>query len=168
MANKQLAAAVLGLGVAWSVHAGEPEAYGGVAADALTTGAALTMPGVVETNPLGWATVPLRLMVLEHAKTLPREEAQPVMDAVSASGWGAAANNLLVLAGASGAGPVVGIVVGYAIWQRGETEREFWRLCAVHKQLATGRRLTCQFKAWEPSVAQAHPAVWQSRSRARG
>jgi hypothetical protein len=91
--------------------------------------------------------------VIEHAKTLPREEGQPLMDAVSATSWGAAANNLLMLAGASAAAPVVGIAVGYAIWKRGENEREFWNLCAVHKQMDP--QVTCQFRAWKPQEVMA-------------
>lgn len=145
--KKPIAAAVL-LAAASLAHAGEQQAYGGLAADALTTGAALAMPGMTETNPLGWATFPIRLAIIEHAKMLPREEGQPLIDMTSASGWGAAANNLLALAGAGPVGAVVGIAVGYAVWKSGETEREFWHMCAAEKQADPAMK--CEFRAWTP------------------
>jgi hypothetical protein len=146
--RKQLSALAISIAMVSAAAAGEGEAYVGTAADALTTGAALTAPGLGEANPLGWATLPIRMAVIEHAKTLPREEGQPIMDAVSASSWGAAANNLLMLAGATSVAPVIGIAVGYAVWKKGETEREFWRLCAVHKQFDP--QVKCNFRAWKP------------------
>ena len=155
--NKQLVTAALSLAIASTAAAGESPAYGGIAADAITTGIALSVPGIVETNPLGWATVPIRLAVMEHAKSLPREEGQPIMDALSAGGWGAAVNNLLVLAGTGAAGPVVGLVVGYAVWKSGAQEREFWQMCAVHR--TKDANVKCEFKPWrgEQQVAQHVP-----------
>ena len=163
--SKQLVAVALSLAVATAVHAGEQEAYSGIAADAVTTGISLGVPGVVETNPLGWATLPIRLAITEHAKTLPREEGQPIMDAMSASGWGAAASNLLVLAGAGPVAPLVGVAVGYAVWKSGETEREFWRMCAVHKTMDPG--VQCRFRAWKPEeVVQLAQEQQQLRAAA--
>lgn len=144
MMKKLGAAALITLAFASNARAGEVEAYGGIAADAVTTGIALSMPGIVETNPLGWATLPIRLAVMQHAKSLPREQGQPLMDSVSATGWGAAANNLAVLAGAGPAAPVVAIAVGYAMWKAGEKERDFWSTCAVHKTIDPA--VTCSFK----------------------
>jgi hypothetical protein len=120
------------------------EAYGGLAADAISTAVGLSLPGVVEMNPLGWAALPLRILAIEHAKTLPREQAQPILDGTKAAGWGAAANNLLVLAGAGPAAPLVGLAVGIAIWKSGEDERNFWQACAVHR--ADNPNLKCEFK----------------------
>lgn len=141
----KLAAAVIALSIACPAGAQPHPAQGAVAADAVSTAVALAAPGVVELNPLGWATVPLRLAAIEHAKRLPREEGQPILDAISAGGWAAAANNLLVLAGASGAaGPLVAMVVGYAMWNAGAAEREFWRMCAEHKRFDPG--VTCRFE----------------------
>jgi hypothetical protein len=153
-----LAVAVLALN-AVTAHAGEQDARAAVAADAASTAAALSVPGIAEVNPLAWATVPLRLAVMEHAKTLPREEGQPVVDAMSASSWGAAANNVLVLVGAGAAAPLIGVVVGYAVWKAGSTEREFWRVCAVYKQF--GPPVQCAFKPWKADdltrIAQGSP-----------
>jgi hypothetical protein len=158
--RKQMVAAVLSMAVASMAAAGEQDAYTGVAADAVSTGAALAAPGIGEANPLGWATVPIRIAIIQHAKSLPREQGQPMMDAVSASGWGAAANNLLVLAGASAAAPLAGLAIGYAVWKSGETEREFWRMCAVHKSMDP--QVKCEFRAWKPEevmrVAQEEQA----------
>ena len=151
--KKQLVTAALSLALASTAAAGAPDAYGGIAADAITTGVALSMPGIVETNPLGWATVPIRMAIMEHAKSLPREEGQPIMDALSAGGWGAAVNNLLVLAGTGPAAPVVGLAVGYAVWKQGEEEREFWRLCAVHRTMDPG--VKCEFKPWRGDLVAA-------------
>lgn len=119
-------------------------AYGAVTADAMTTAIGLSTPGVVEANPLGWAALPLRVALVEHARTLPREEAQPVLDAVSASGWGAAANNLAVLAGGGAAAPLLGLIVGLAVWRGGQDERDFWRACGVHR--AENKGLRCAFR----------------------
>jgi hypothetical protein len=146
--RKQLTVAAISMAFISAAFAGENEAYMGTAADAVTTGAALATPGLVETNPLGWMTLPIRMAVIQHAKTLPREEGQPIMDAVSATSWGAAASNLLMLAGASVAAPVVGLAVGYGVWKKGETEREFWQMCAVHKQMDP--QVKCEFRAWKP------------------
>jgi hypothetical protein len=149
--RKQLSAVAIAVACtfAFASHAmaGEQEAYVGTAADAVTTGAALASPGFTEANPLGWATVPIRMALIERAKALPREEGQPLMDAVSASSWGATANNLLMLAGASSVAPVIGIAIGYAVWKKGETEREFWHMCAVHQKIEPG--VKCQFRAWK-------------------
>jgi hypothetical protein len=145
--KKQLIAAVVFAAFS-AAHAGEQQAYTGLAADALTTGAALATPGMVESNPLGWATFPIRMAIIEHAKTLPREEGQPLIDMTSASGWGAAANNLLALAGAGPLGAVVGVAVGYAVWKSGETEREFWHMCAAEKKADPAAK--CEFRAWTP------------------
>jgi hypothetical protein len=129
------------LAISFNVHADE---YQAIAADAITTSAATN---AVEMNPLGFATVPLRMALVEHARTLPIEEALPITDAVSATSWGAATNNLLMLAGASTAAPVVGFVLGYVIWQSGEKEREFWRLCKYYKETDPNIK-TCKFEPW--------------------
>jgi hypothetical protein len=143
--NPSMASAVLVFS-ACAAQAGDLDAYGGIAADAATTAAALALPGIAEANPLGWVTVPLRIVMVEHAKTLPREQGQPLLDATQASGWGAAANNILAAMGAGGAAPLVGLAIGYAIWKSGEKEREFWRLCGVHRSMAPAMR--CTFRPW--------------------
>jgi len=147
MFKKLGAAALVSLAVSSTAFAGEVEGYTGIAADAVTTGIALSTPGIVETNPLGWATIPIRLGIMQYAKTLPRDQGQPVMDAVSASGWAAAASNLGVLAGIGAAAPVIGIAVGYAVWKSGEKEREFWVACGAHNLIEKG--VSCEYKPWK-------------------
>jgi hypothetical protein len=151
--KKQMIAAMLSMAIGSMAFAGEEQAYQATAADAISTGAALATPGVVELNPLGWATVPLRLLAIQNAKSLPREEAQPQLDMISASSWGAAANNVLVMAGVGAAAPVVGLVVGYAVWRSGEKEREFWQLCAVHQKMSPGAK--CEFANFRPQLTVA-------------
>jgi hypothetical protein len=152
---KQLgAAALITLAAASTAHAGETEAYTGIAADAVSTGVALSASGVVEMNPLGWATIPIRLAMVQYAKSLPEEEGQPMMQSISAAGWGAAANNLLILAGAStAAAPVLGLAVTYAMWKKGAPEREFWAICAAQKKVHP--QLKCNIDSGKTMVAQA-------------
>ena len=128
-----------------AILCGPVHADAGVAADAVTTGIALSATGVVETNPIGLATVPIRLVVIEHAKTLPPEEGTPILHAINATSWGAAANNLLVLAKISAA-PLVGVLVTFILWNQGKEEREFAQLCALHKQIE-GKNLTCVYRS---------------------
>ena len=170
--NKHLVTALVAAAFAAGAHAQEAtgkDAYGGLAADAISTAVGLTVPGIVELNPLAAISLPLRIMAIEHAKTLPREQAQPILDSTQAAGWGAAANNLLVLAGAGTIAPVVGLAVGYAIWKSGEDERNFWQACAVHR--ADNPNIKCEFKALalgapkQPEQIQAQaetPAVPQA------
>jgi hypothetical protein len=129
--------------VLWSGMAlAQAGAYGGIAADAVTTSLATQVPGVVEANPLGLATVPIRLALIEHTKSLPPEQAKPVLDAITASSIGVSVNNLLILAGV-GAAPVVGLIVGMTLWDRGAEEREFWFMCA--EQRRDQPQLTCRY-----------------------
>ncbi len=116
---------------AGAVHAqAEPRmAVDGVVADALTTWAGLGA-GAAELNPLGYATVPLRIGVVIYARKLPREEGLPIIHGITAVSWGAAASNLGVVLGAGTAAPVVALMVGVGIWHAGADEREFWRQCA--------------------------------------
>jgi hypothetical protein len=158
MMKKLGAAALITLAFASNANAGEVEAYGGIAADAVSTGFALAAPGVTEMNPLGWATIPIRIAMVQYAKSLPEEEGRPMMQSITAAGWGAAANNLLVLAGASTiAAPVLGLAVTYALWKKGEPEREFWAICAAQKKVSPG--LKCNIDSGRTLVAQAGSTV---------
>ena len=100
-----------------------------VGADAATTAVGLSQ-GLVEANPLGWATVPLRLAAIEHSKSMPEGEGAELRASVDAFSWGAAASNIALIAtGATPVGIVAGMVVGLASWQASEKEREFYRFC---------------------------------------
>lgn len=122
--------------LAFAVSGCASQAQVSVAADAATTAVTLsTVSGAVELNPLGFATVPIRLAVIEHAKKQKTEEAVPILHAVSAASWGAAANNLFVIGGATGAAPLaLGIAIAAILWADGAHEREFWQVCAQERK----------------------------------
>jgi hypothetical protein len=117
--------------------------YSAVAADAATTAVGVSIPGIAEANPIGWATVPLRMVVIDQAKKLPIAEGTPVLHFVSATSWGAAISNLLVIAGAGPFGLAAGVMVGAGIWASGENERMFWRMCEYERQ--QNKALECVF-----------------------
>jgi hypothetical protein len=116
----------------------------GIGADAATTAAGLAQ-GASELNPLGWATIPIRLGIIAHAETLPRQEALPIIDATNAAGWGAAASNVLTIAGAVLPGAIaVGFAVAWLYWQNGAQEREFAVQCAIFRAIDSSR--TCVYQ----------------------
>jgi hypothetical protein len=117
--------------------------YSAVAADAATTATGLSMAGVAELNPLGLWSFPLRLAIIEKAKTLPIEEGTPVLHTINAVGWGAAANNLLVMAGAGPFALAAGVMVAVGIWADGENERLFYENCSVHRRMEPEKILEC-------------------------
>ena len=117
--------------------------YLAVGADGVSTYAALARGGL-EMNPAGWLTIPIRIGLLEHAKTLPEHERIQVEHSTDAAGWGAAVNNLLVFV--TPAAPVIGIAVGVYLWNRGAPEREFYEHCARHKLVVNNPNLRCVFK----------------------
>jgi hypothetical protein len=117
--------------------------YSAVAADAATTATGLSMAGIAEANPLGWATIPLRVAIIEEAKTMPIEEGTPVLHLISAQGWALAVNNLLVMAGAGPFSLAAGLMVGIGIWAGGEDERLFWQNCSTHRRLEPEKTLEC-------------------------
>ena len=138
---------------AGAAHA-DPTALGGITADVATTSIGQAL-GHVEANPAGWALLPVRIAVVERAKALSPEQGLPVLHAVSATSWGAAANNLLVMAGAGPAAPVLGLVVGIAVWKAGEPERHFWQACAVHRQDRPALR--CVYAPLHVATASVQP-----------
>lgn len=110
----------------------QPAAYGGIAADGLTTAVALSLPNMVEANPLGYLTIPLRIAAIEYSQTLPKEEGVQIVHSIGAVSWGAAVSNILVIAGA--ANPIAlaaGAGVMLAKWMAGEDERLYAQYCAA-------------------------------------
>lgn len=96
--------------------------------------------GAAEANPLGLLTLPGKLIALEHAKTLPTGEREHALSVISSVWRGAAANNLcVVVAIATGGtfGPacaVAGLAVALREWESAAIERQFWAVCAWHRQ----------------------------------
>lgn len=121
-------------------------AVGGQVADVASTAIALSVPGVVEMNPLGLAVLPLKVAAFVWAEGQPPEVAVEAHRGLSAFGWGAAASNLCTASVAASGGStalpclLIGIAVGSWDWGRTEgTEREqFDRLCAYNQRRSPG------------------------------
>jgi hypothetical protein len=99
----------------------------------------------VELNPIG--AVPACIggfAFAGYCETLPEPDKTQCLHTLSSVKWGATASNLLVLAGAAAAAPVVGLVAAAAVWQSGAEKREFARLCRVHEELA-GHPMHCNY-----------------------
>lgn len=72
----------------------------------------------------------LKLAVTHGVKHFAPEACVPTYRGTTALGWGAAANNLAVIAGGSGALPVaVGIGVGAVLWQQPAIEQHALSFC---------------------------------------
>lgn len=127
----KLATMLLALALAGCSVTKQPGAYGGVAADGVSTAVALSMPNIVEANPIGYLTIPLRIAAIEYAEKLPPVEGVPIIHAVKSVSWMAATSNVLVIAGA--ANPVA-LAAGAAVlaytWHAGADEREYAAFCA--------------------------------------
>lgn len=145
------------LAIALTGCAGSPElkdrAVGGQVADVASTAVALSLPGVVEANPLGLAVLPLKVAAFAWAENQPPEVTIDVHRGLSAFGWGAAASNLCTasVAASGGSTAIPCLVLGFAVgrwdWRRTEgTEREqFDRLCEYAKR--KNPRLECIWSA---------------------
>lgn len=130
------------------------EAETAIVADGVSTAAGLAR-GATELNPLGYATIPIRFALLAHADTKPAGERQQIRDTVETIGWGAAVNNLLVIAGATGFAPLaVGAAVGVALWQQGAERREFYRLCDYMRKDAP--HLKCVYTPSKTATGAEH------------
>jgi len=131
-----------------------------IAADAASTAAGLAA-GAAEANPIGWATIPLRLFALEYAKTLPKEEGVQIEHVISAGGWGAAANNVCIVGAILTGGalaplcPMVGMATGLHLWTQGQGEREFWAICAQERIYWGNPDMTCTYTAPEMAGVSA-------------
>lgn len=115
----------------------QQQAVAGHAADLGTTGIGLLL-GAAEANPLGLLTVGLKVWAHQKIQDAPPEEQPRLWSAYGAMGWGAAANNMCVIAAivTGGAGavlcPMIGLATGLSVWDRGGSERDratFAALC---------------------------------------
>lgn len=111
---------------------------GGILADSATTYHAISSGVGVEANPVlpqgavGAAVVSagLKLAVTHGVKHFAPEACVPAYRGTTAVGWGAAANNLAVIAGSSGVLPVaVGLGVGAVLWQQPALEQQAVKFC---------------------------------------
>lgn len=109
--------------------AGQQNAVIGQAADVGTTGMGLLL-GAAEANPLGLVTLGIKAVAYQKIKDSPPVEQPRLWGMYGAMGWGAAANNLCVIAAiATGGGaavlcPLIGLGAGMGNWSAGTEERD--------------------------------------------
>ncbi len=94
-------------------------AEAGQIADVLTTGIGLSQ-GLSETNPLGVGMLPLKFALNYYAENRGVRECGQIKSFLSATGWGAAAANIVTIsAGAfTGGSAAAGILVGTLAWNQ--------------------------------------------------
>ena len=92
-------------------------------ADNVSTAIALDQ-GLPEVNPLGFpATVVIKILVIEWAKTQPETDRRFVETAATALWTGAAVNNfVLIIGGGSLLSPVVGVATAAVLWHKGSNK----------------------------------------------
>jgi hypothetical protein len=99
----------------------QDQAVAAQVADLGTTGVGLMM-GAAEANPLGVLTIGMKVVAYQKIKAAPPEEQPRLWSAYGAMGWGAAANNLCVIAAIASGGvgaalcPAIGLVAGFGVW----------------------------------------------------
>jgi hypothetical protein len=140
-----LAAALsLGMGSARAETPDEPDlgkqqAVLGQAADVGTTGVGLLL-GAAEANPLGLLTLGVKAVAYEKIKSSSPAEQPRLWGIYGAMGWGAAANNLCVIAtiatggGAAAFCPLLGLGAGLSSWSAGFKERDKATFAAICKE----------------------------------
>lgn len=103
-------------------------AVNGQLADVGTTGVGLLM-GAAEANPLGILTLGMKVAAYNEIKKAPEVEQPRLWGMYGAVGWGAAANNLCIIATLATGGaaaavcPMIGLAAGMSIYDAGEEER---------------------------------------------
>ncbi len=107
----------------------QTNAVAGQVADVGSTGIGLIM-GAAEANPLGIVTLGLKAVVYKKIKDSPPVEQPRLWGMYGALGWGAAANNLCVIAAIATGGaaaavcPLIGLGAGMGSWSAGAEERD--------------------------------------------
>lgn len=108
---------------------GKQHATLGQVADVGTTGAGLLL-GAAEANPLGLVTLGIKAVAYQKIKDSPATEQPRLWGIYGAAGWGAAANNLCVIASIATGGaaamlcPLIGLGAGISSWNAGSEERD--------------------------------------------
>ena len=114
----------------------QKQAVLGQAADVGTTGVGLLL-GAAEANPLGLVTLGIKAVAYQKIKDSPPAEQPRLWGMYGAMGWGAAANNLCVIAAiATGGGaavlcPLLGLGTGLSNWNAGSAERDRATFAAI-------------------------------------
>jgi hypothetical protein len=123
----------------------------GQAADVGSTGIGLAL-GAAEANPLGIMTLGIKAVAYQKIKNSPPVEQPRLWGMYGALGWGAAANNLCVIAAIATGGvgaavcPLIGLGAGMGSWSANTEERNkatFAAMCEVAK--ITNPDLVCVY-----------------------
>ena len=123
----------------------------GQAADVGSTGIGLAL-GAAEANPLGIMTLGIKAMAYQKIKNSPPVEQPRLWGMYGALGWGAAANNLCVIAAIATGGvgaavcPLIGLGAGMGSWSANTEERNkatFAAMCEEAK--LTNPDLVCVY-----------------------
>jgi len=135
------------------VDNGEDQAVAAQVADLGTTGVGLLM-GAAEANPLGVLTIGMKVVAYQKIKAAPAVEQPRLWSAYGAMGWGAAANNLCVIAAIATGGvgaalcPAIGLAAGVGIWNKDAEARDKATFAALCEQARTNNpSMTC---TWNP------------------
>ena len=115
-------------------------AVAGQLSDLGTTAVAVSMPGIIEANPLGPLIVPLKYAALKYADGLDYWDQRSIYRGLSAWGIGPAVNNICVIltvatGGASSGCLLAGIAAGVWDWHqtgRDMTDREYFDSVCAH------------------------------------
>jgi len=135
---------------------GQQQAVLGQAADVGTTGVGLLL-GAAEANPLGLLTLGLKAVAYQKIKASPAAEQPRLWSMYGAMGWGAAANNICIIATiATGGGaavlcPLLGLGAGISNWNAGNEERDRATFAVLCKE-AKSQNPTLQCTYSEPKA----------------
>lgn len=138
------AAACLAAGAARAEEVVElhDKAVAGQVADVGSTAIGLAM-GAAEANPLGILTLGVKAIAYQQIQEAPPTERPAMLSAYGAFGWGAAANNICVIAAIASGGaaaalcPLLGLATGVTTWNADEERRNratFDAICEEQKQ----------------------------------
>lgn len=147
---------------AQEASSGEQLAVAGQIADVGTTGLGL-IAGAAEANPLGLLTLGAKWVAYQQIKQAPAEEQPGLWKLYGAFGWGAAANNLCVIAAIATGGaaaplcPVIGLAAGVGAWQREQTASQSVERLPAMNDLEAFAMLCEQARSQNPSME----CVWR-------
>lgn len=129
----------------------EDKAVSGQLADLGSTGIGLAL-GAAEANPLGLLTLGVKAYAYQQIKAAPAVEQPAMWSAYGAFGWGAAANNVCIIAAIASGGaaaaicPLIGLAAGVTTWNGDEDKRNRATFAAIcERQRQTNPGLTCAY-----------------------
>lgn len=129
----------------------ENKAVTGQLADLGSTGIGLAL-GAAEANPLGLLTLGVKAYAYQQIKEAPAVEQPAMWSAYGAFGWGAAANNVCVIAAIATGGaaaaicPLIGLATGMTTWNGDEAKRDRATFAVIcEQQRKANPALTCSY-----------------------